>query len=119
MGSALDDQADRFEQAQAVPLPDDPSGRAVRVPSDALSYLAAERGLERVPTETEDRWRFRLRDAWNIWKTSGTQAGHDRRNVARSSQFDDRPATRTSTPPDVGSNYVRASARAVWFNSTS
>ena len=116
MGSALDDQADRFEQARAVHFPTIPPGGQYACPSDALSYLAAERGLERVPTETEDRWRFRLRDAWNIWKTSGTQAGHvimgtwlDLLNltIVRRHEF--------STPPDVGSNYVRAFARAVWF----
>lgn len=116
MGQALDDQIDQLEQARAVRYPTNPSGAVNRrCPTDALYYLADERGLEQVPTETEDQWRERLRRAWPIWHVAGTAVGHTDgfawyplRNVGvfRRREW--------STPAPVGSEWVRAFARTAW-----
>ena len=117
-GAELDAQLDRMYQARAVAYPNyptDPTQPQYRTPSDALTYLAAERNLEMVPTESEQAWRNRLQSAWSIWNEGGTQqvqldqlgwynllaAGVYRRHEL-------------STPPAVGSAYVQSFARLVW-----
>lgn len=115
MGGAMDVEYDRFWWAKMIPRPE-------LTPTDALFYLAAERGLERViligtggTLEDETLHRRRLKDAWGIWERSGTQAGHIEAfgwaglgavQVLRRVDF--------STPPPVGSPYVRIFAREVW-----
>lgn len=115
MGAMLDDQLDRLEQARAVRYPTVPTGGTYACPTDALYYLAAERGLERVPGESEDAWRERLRDAWNIWRESGSADGHTHEfgwsNLHNAVVMQ---RERLSTPPSVGSAYVRAFASQVW-----
>ena len=69
MGVELDELIDAFRDARAVRYPS-------QTPSDALYLLASERGLEKVPGETEVSWRLRLKDAWRIWHRGGTQEAH-------------------------------------------
>jgi len=75
MGRAYDTQMDRLYYAKECQWPD-------YTPTDALQYLAAERGLERTVivgsgvAEDETLYRSRLRDAWTIWLLSGSQQGH-------------------------------------------
>lgn len=116
MGEALDDQKDRFLQARAVRYPTVPAGQLYACPSDALSYLSAERGLERVPGESEDAWRERLRRAWPIWHVSGTQQIHiDEFGWAGILNVTTVRRHEWSTPAPVGTPYVRSFARLVWF----
>lgn len=107
-GRAMDEELDRLYQAKRVRYPN-------HCPTDALFYLAAERGLERVPQESEAQHRARLRDAWGIWQRSGSQAIHVESlgwtgllnvHVYRRHEW--------STPQDVGSVNVKAFARSVW-----
>lgn len=44
-------------------------------PPDALALLAAERGIDRGPTETEAAFRERVRRAWDLWRWAGTAYG--------------------------------------------
>ena len=44
-------------------------------PADALPLLGAERLIERYPADTDETYKARLKDAWNIWQEAGTQAG--------------------------------------------
>jgi len=44
-------------------------------PSDALPYAASDRGLERMPHDTEATWRARLGQAWELWAWAGTRKG--------------------------------------------
>ena len=44
-------------------------------PPDALEYHAEERGLERMPADTEAEWRARILAAWDLWKWAGTRKG--------------------------------------------
>lgn len=115
MGGALDTQIDYLAQARAVRYALAPPGTVYRCPTDALQYLASERRLERVPTETEEQWRTRLDGAWDIHHESGTSVGHAH-GFAWASMRNVTVLQRNilSTPPEVGSHYVRAFARAVW-----
>lgn len=115
MGQNMDVQLDRLYWAKDVRYPEE-------TPTDALYYLAAERGLERVimigsggTLENEQLHRLRLKHAWTIWQESGSQQGHidemawcglTTARVLRRVDF--------STPPSAGSAYVRAFAREVW-----
>lgn len=44
-------------------------------PADALPLLGSERLIERYPADTDETYKARLQDAWNIWEEAGTQAG--------------------------------------------
>lgn len=108
MGTELDELMTLFREARAVRFP-------TQTPSDVLYLLASERGLEKVPGETEAAWRLRIKDAWRIWHRGGTQEAHRTSfgwygllnvGVYRRKEW--------STPRPAGSNYVRAFARAVW-----
>ena len=68
MGAEYDKSWSRLEQARAVSWPE-------YTPPDALYLLASERGLERVPQETETQHRLRLKDAWGIWRRSASATG--------------------------------------------
>lgn len=115
MGAYQDVQLDRLFQAKRVRWPE-------WCPTDALTYHASERGLERIPTETEAAHRRRLRTAWTIWQKAGSQQGH----IDAFGWFGDFAAgtnlTRVvvrrrkdfSMPVPVGSPYVRTFARMVW-----
>lgn len=117
MGGALDESLALAYQARATrfpTLPRDPEQPQYACPTDALGYLATERGLEMAPGETELRWRERLRDAWQAWHRGGTRAAHEvlfgwvglrAPKVLRRLEF--------STPPPVGSLYVRGFAQTV------
>lgn len=115
MGNAMDVAWSDLISAKEVQYPD-------YTPTDALYYLAAERGLERVVLigsggilEDEMLHRTRLREAWPIWKLSGSTQGHadegewmgvGNLRIVRRKEF--------STPPAVGSTYVQAFSRLVW-----
>jgi len=115
MGASMDEDQLRFFYARAVRWPS-------YTPTDALFYLAAERGLERVILvgsggilEDETKHRERLKHAWTIWRQAGSAGGHVEAlswpgyglvKVVRRHDF--------STPPAVGSPYVQAFARQVW-----
>lgn len=115
MGAAMDTQLDRLYYAKMCQWPSE-------TPADALYYLANERGLERVvligsggTQENELLHRERLRQAWTVWAISGSQQGHKDElgwcgipavQVLRRAEF--------STPPPVGSAYVRSFALQVW-----
>lgn len=43
--------------------------------NDALLPLSIERNLPRFPSESESTWGARLRNAWNLWRQSGTDGG--------------------------------------------
>jgi hypothetical protein len=108
MGAEMDAQLARLYEAARVGWPD-------YCPSDGLAYLGAERGLERVPTESEAEHRRRLKNAWSIWQDAGSQQIHvdaygwtglQNVRVYRRAEF--------SSPAPYGSPYVRAFARQVW-----
>lgn len=115
MGSAMDVELDRLYYAKEVQWPE-------YTPTDALYYLASERGLERVnlvgtggTLEDETLHRLRLKHTWPIWQHAGSQYGHEEAlswtglgvvEVLRRVDF--------STPPPVGSEYVQLFAREVW-----
>jgi len=42
---------------------------------DALAAIGADRGLERGPTDTDDTYADRLKDAWALWTWAGTPTG--------------------------------------------
>lgn len=115
MGAAMDGEVDRLYAAVQSRFPN-------YAPSDALYYIANERGLERVlqigtsgTLEVEAVHRLRLQHVWMIWGTSGSQQqvvdemgwmGLGSVKVLRRVDF--------STPPPVGTPYVRAFAKLVW-----
>lgn len=108
MGAQYDESWSRLEQARAVAWPE-------YTPPDALYLLASERGLERVPQETETQHRLRLKDAWGIWRRSASATGQldafawtGLLNVSLH-----RRAEWSSPAPDP-SAYVDAFARTVW-----
>ena len=115
MGSNMDLQLERLYQAKEVRYPD-------LTPADALYYLANERGLERVlmvgtggTLEAEALHRARLRRAWTIWLLSGSQQGHvDELGWTGLNGVRCLRRVDFSTPPAVGSVYVRDFARQVW-----
>lgn len=114
-GGAMDNQVNRLYYAVECRYPE-------VAPLDSLYYIANERGLERVlvigtggTLEAESLHRLRLKHAWTIWSMSGSQQGHKDElgwmglnavQVLRRKEF--------STPPPVGSAYVRAFAIQVW-----
>lgn len=113
MGSAMDEQLDRLYQAKRVRYPH-------FTPTDALFYLAAERGLERINasialSETEDEHRERLHDAWGIWQRSGSQAIHiESFGWAKLRNVRVYRRKEHSTPKAAHGVYVNTFARSLW-----
>lgn len=116
MGGNMDTQLDRLYYARACRYPEE-------TPTDALYYLANERGLERVllvgtggTLEDETAHRLRLKHAWTTWLLSGSAQGHTDEmswcgfltpvQTVRRHEW--------STPLPVGSPYVQTFARQVW-----
>lgn len=115
MGGAMDTEMSRLFYARAVRFP-------TQTPTDALYYLADERGLERVrlvgtggTLEDETLHRLRLKHAWTIWQRSGSQDGHIEElgwcgiNNAKVYRRVDWPS-----PIGGGTSYVRQFAKLVW-----
>lgn len=108
IGSAIDDEIGLMEEARAVRWPE-------YTPSDALYLMAAERGLERIPTESETAHRLRLKGAWRIWRKGGSAVAHTdalgwmgitNAQVVRRAEW--------STPEADPNLYVDTFARTVW-----
>lgn len=118
MGGALDTQLDQLNQARAVRYPTLPKIQdfpQYACPADALQYLSAERGLEQAPAEVELAWRERLRRAWQVWNRGGTAQAHvDSLGWCGLTNVTVWRRHEWSTPPDVGSAYVRAFANTAW-----
>lgn len=115
MGGNMDIELDRLYWAKECQWPSE-------TPADALYFLANERGLERVvligtggTLENELLHRDRLKHAWNLWAVSGSQQGH-RDELAWCGLTTTQVLRRVdfSSPPPVGSQYVRAFATQVW-----
>ena len=115
MGGNMDVQMDNLFYGRAVRYPED-------TPTDALYYIANERGLERVILigtgglqENETLHRLRLKHAWTIWQESGSQQGHvDELSWCGLNNVRVFRRHEASTPPLAGSLYVRTFAREVW-----
>jgi len=116
MGEALDQRDDELYQARAVRYPEvprNPEQPQYACPADALGKMAAERGIDQAPGESEASWRSRLRQNWRTWHRAGTQEvvrevagtlGLTAVRVVRRAEL--------STPPPVGSLYVQGFATA-------
>ena len=65
-GETLDALVERLVSAVAAHLVD-------TAPEDAVPVLGRERGTVRVPEETEEAYRGRVRAAWDIWQWGGTK----------------------------------------------
>lgn len=68
VGAVFDGEIERARAAVKCRLP----GSA---PSDALGFVASERGLERGPAETDDEFALRLQYAWDLKALTGTPLG--------------------------------------------
>jgi hypothetical protein len=68
LGASKDREVARLKEAAKCDWPS-------VCPEDALALLAAERGLDRGPTETLDAFRERVRRAWDLWEWAGTAWG--------------------------------------------
>ena len=44
-------------------------------PADGLPFIGNERSLSRVPSDTDETYRQRLADAWELWAYGGTNQG--------------------------------------------
>lgn len=44
-------------------------------PADAVPYIGSERNFDRVPRETIEQYRNRLKSAWEAWRYAGTDKG--------------------------------------------
>ena len=83
--------------------------------ADALAYLGAERGLERVPSEAESEHRHRLRGAWGIWQLAGSAQGHlDAVGWTGLQNIKLYRRAALANPAPAGSPYVQSFARQVW-----
>ena len=65
-GEALDALVERLVDAVAAHLVD-------TAPDDAVSVIGRERGIIRIPEETEQAYRGRVQAAWDIWQWGGTR----------------------------------------------
>jgi hypothetical protein len=65
VGRAMDGVTEAMRAAGNLKFP-------TQAPSDALPYVARERGLPRGPSETETAHRSRLENAWNLWPPDDT-----------------------------------------------
>lgn len=117
LGGAWDAELRRTIWARRARWPD-------WAPSDALLYLGAERGLERVQLvgkplgvqESEPAYRTRLRVAWAIWQIAGTTVGHQQA-LAWAGLTNTTVVRRRdqATIDNVAvSNYARAFTQSVW-----
>lgn len=51
------------------------AGWPLETPVDGLSFIGSERLLPRVLSDTDDTYRQRLSDAWDLWEFGGTKVG--------------------------------------------
>ena len=65
-GETLDALVERLVDAVAAHLVD-------TAPDDAVSVIGRERGIIRIPEETEQAYRGRVQAAWDIWQWGGTR----------------------------------------------
>jgi len=65
-GETLDALVKRLVDAAAAHLVD-------TAPDDAVSVIGRERGIIRIPEETEQAYRGRVQAAWDIWQWGGTR----------------------------------------------